>query len=294
MDFLQKYGMSLDFANWHLWHSGTSTAFSPTPGVPAVSSVNIVKDFQNTAKQLLAQFSDITGVNRAKRPLKHGVQCHIRTSGPPIKTPPCRLTPEKLKIVQQYFQLMCAVRICRRSSSPWSSGLHMVPKKDQTWHPCGNFCHLNHATTRDSYLIPRLRKFSSRLAGSTIFSKVDLVKGYHQIPVWKEDVPKTAIATPFGLYELVWMPFGLKNATQTFQQLMDEVTQHLQGVFVYLDDVLVESSPMQTPVTYGCSWSHPGSLASSSIGTSEFLVHEGSGSWDTQWCQQESSNCRRK
>ena len=74
-----------------------------------------------------------------------------------------------------------------------------------------------------------------------MFSKIDLVKSYHQVPVWEADVQKTAIATPFGLFEFTRMPFGLKNSAQTFQRLMDSVTSQLSGVFVYIDDVLVGS-----------------------------------------------------
>ena len=81
--------------------------------------------------------------------------------------------------------------------------------------------------------------FASRLQGSCIFSKIDLTKAYHQIPVDPEDIPKTAVMIPFGLYEFPKMPFGLHNAIQTFQPLMDKVLRGLPYVYVYTDDILV-------------------------------------------------------
>ena len=71
------------------------------------------------------------------------------------------------------------------------------------------------------------------------------MKGYHQIPVAEHNIGKTAIVTPFGLFEFVRMTFGLKNAAQTFQRLMDRITQDLDGVFVYLDDILIASKSPQ-------------------------------------------------
>ena len=121
----------------------------------------------------------------------------------------------------------------------------MVPKKDGTWRPCGDYRRLNQATIRDSYPLPHIHDCTSRLAGASIFSKIDMVKGYHQISIHEEDVPKTAIATPFGLFEFVRMPFGLKNAAQTFQRLMDVATCDLPGVFVYLVDVLIASATVE-------------------------------------------------
>lgn len=131
------------------------------------------------------------------------------------------------------------VGIIRRSNSPWASSLHMAQKPGGEWCPYGNHRRLNDAMAP----VPHVQDFSAHLAGCVIFfSRVDLSHGYHQVPVHLQDVPKTAVITPFSLFEFLMMSFGLKNATQTFQRLMDIVLRDLPFLFVYLDDILVASS----------------------------------------------------
>ena len=132
--------------------------------------------------------------------------------------------------------------IIRRSSSNWSAPLHMVMKPDGTWRPCGDYRRLNLATTPDTYPLPNIQDLSSRLHDCSIFSKLDLRKGYYQIPVQEGDIHKTAVITPFGLWEFLRMPFGLRNAGQSFQRFMDEVLSGLDFAFCYLDDILIGSS----------------------------------------------------
>jgi hypothetical protein len=98
---------------------------------------------------------------------------------------------------------------------------------------------LNLQTVEDKYLLPNMADLVARLDGCTVFSKLDLKKGYLQVPVTTTDVAKTAIITPFGLFEFVCMPFGLKNAGMTFQRLMDSLLGGLPFAFVYLNDILV-------------------------------------------------------
>jgi hypothetical protein len=172
--------------------------------------------------QLLAELPGVSRPFTIALLPAHGVEHTIETAGRPMMAKFWRLNPARLAAAKAEFDKMLATGVIRRSSSSWSSPLHMVLKKDGGWQPCGDFRRLNNITAEDKYPLPNMADLSARLDGCVIFSKLDLQKGYYQVLVAATDVAKTAIITPFGLFEFIRMPFGLNNAGMTFQRLMDK------------------------------------------------------------------------
>ena len=233
-DFLRAHSLLVDLSNQCLVRPDFSVirGFRARQDRPRIS---IVCESSCPFRQMLSDRPALTTpvFNAATPP--HKVQLHIPTTGPPVFARARRLAPEKLAVARREFQVMQRLGIIRRSTSAWASPLHMVGKNDGGHRPCGDYRRLNNVTVPDKYPIPFLSDSTHFLAGKTVFSKVDLIRGYHQIPVAPEDVPKTAVITPFGLWEFVRTPFGLKNAAQAFQRLMDQVAGDLPFLFIYLD-----------------------------------------------------------
>ena len=115
-------------------------------------------------------------------------------------------------------------------------------KKTGEWRPCGDYRQLNHIISIDQHSIPHLHDFTTNLQGTTIFSKLNLIKTYHQILVDQSPIPKITITTPFDLYEFLRMPFGLGNPAQTFQRFIDKVLRDLLFCYTYVDKVLIAST----------------------------------------------------
>ena len=160
----------------------------------------------------------------------------------PVHAKARQLSEEKLAIAKQEFNNLLDMGIVRRSESPWASPLHLVPKPTPgQWRPCGDYRALNAITKPDRYCMPHIHSVTSKLHGIKYFSKIDLFKAFHQIPMNPNDIEKTAVATPFGTFEYLYMPFGLKNASATLQRHMDNLFMNVACAFIYLDDILIFS-----------------------------------------------------
>ena len=217
----------------------TSSILPATSSIPTISNVSLPADFAS----LLSDFPAVTNkdaVQFAANPA-HGVTHNIQTTGPPVFAKARRLDAAKLAAAKAEFAAMERAGIIRRADGPWASPLHLVPKPDGSWRPTGDYRQLNNSTIPDRYPLPNIHDFTANLHGRKFFTKMDLVKGYYQIPMLPEDICKTAVVTPFGLFEWLVMPFGVRNAANTFQRMMDRLLDGMPYAFVYLDDILVAS-----------------------------------------------------
>ena len=131
----------------------------------------------------------------------------------------------------------------RASLSPWGSPTIFVDKKDGGLTMCVDYRQLNDGTINNKYLLPRIDDLFDQLSGAKVFSMVDLRTRYHQLKIKKEDIPKTAFTTRYGLYEYTVMSFGLTNAPAFFMHMMNKVFMEFLDKFVavFIEDILIYS-----------------------------------------------------
>ena len=195
--------------------------------------------------KMLAKYPDVLKPNFKQAKTKHGIEHKIITSGPPCIAKTHPLLPGSPKADKGYEawkeleELGIVEKIPPGTPVRWSSALHLQPKSSGGYRPCSDFRQVNDQTEPDGYPLPNLRHFTHKLKGSRVFSKIDLIKAFHQIPIAKEDQMKTATKTPWGVYFYKRLAMGLSSSAQSFQRLLDHVLDGVEGCFVYLDDIML-------------------------------------------------------
>ncbi|GKB54760.1 putative reverse transcriptase domain-containing protein [Tanacetum coccineum] len=165
----------------------------------------------------------------------------------PVARVPYRLAPSEMKELADQLQELSDKGFIRPSSSPWGAPVLFVKKKDGSLRMCIDYRELNKLTVKNRYPLPRIDDLFDQLQGSSIYSKIDLRSGYHQLRVREEDISKTAFRTRYGHYEFQVMPFGLTNAPAVFMDLMNRVCKPYldKFVIVFIDDILIYSKNKQ-------------------------------------------------
>jgi hypothetical protein len=163
--------------------------------------------------------------------------------------------PELVELKKQIDELLEKGYI-RPSTSPWAALVLFVEKKDRTKRMCIDYRSLNEVTIKNKYPLPRIEDLFDQLRGqvtisllsrTSVFSKIDLRSGYHQLRIWPSDIPKTTFITKYGLYEFTVMSFGMTNAPADFMYLMNSVFMDYLDKFVvvFIDDILISSQNEQ-------------------------------------------------
>ncbi|GJZ41344.1 putative reverse transcriptase domain-containing protein, partial [Tanacetum coccineum] len=197
-----------------------------------IEDVPIVRDFPEVFPE------DLPGLPPA-RPVEF--QIDLIPGAAPIARAPYRLAPSKMKELSEQLQELSDKGFIRPSSSPWGAPVLFVKKKDRSFRMCIDYRELNKLTVKNCYPLPRIDDLFDQLQGSSIYSKIDLRSGYHQLRVREQDIPKTEFQTRYGYYEFQVMPFELTNAPAVFMDLINRVCKPYldKFVIVFIDEILI-------------------------------------------------------
>ncbi|GKA71641.1 putative reverse transcriptase domain-containing protein, partial [Tanacetum coccineum] len=179
-----------------------------------LEDVLIVRDFREVFPE------DLLGLPPARQV---EFQIDLVPGVAPIARSPYRLAPSEMPEVSTQLQELPNKGFIRPSSSPWGAPILFFKKKDGTFKMCIDYHELNKLTLKNRYPLSRIDDLFDQLQGSSVYSKIDLRSGYHQLRVREDDIPKTVFRTRYGHHEFQVMPFGLTNAPAVFMDLINQV-----------------------------------------------------------------------
>ncbi|GJZ85824.1 putative reverse transcriptase domain-containing protein [Tanacetum coccineum] len=199
-----------------------------------LEDISVVKEFPDVFPEDLPGIPPIRQVE---------FQIDLIPGAAPIARTPYRLAPSEMQELSNQLQELTDRGFIRPSTSPWGAPVLFVKKKDGSFRMCIDYRELNKLTIKNRYPLPRIDDLFDQLQGSSVYSKIDLRSGYHQLRVRERDIPKTAFRMRYGHYEFQVMPFGLTNAPAVFMDLMNRVCKPYldKFVIVFIDDILIYS-----------------------------------------------------
>ena len=209
-DFLNEFGLIIDCKNKTIYDPLTATKKELI--LNTTSPVNVVinkVELPTFIQTSLDKYPEIISPHINKNNNYCGVYHRIDTgSHLPIFAKSRQLSAEKLSATKEEFKRLINEGVITPSDSEWSSPLHLVPKQSGGYRCCGDYRALNSITKSDRYPIPNINSFTTKLANKQRSTKIDLISAYHQIKMHPDDIPKTAIICPMGLFHYEFMPFG--------------------------------------------------------------------------------------
>jgi hypothetical protein len=209
-------------------------------------SLNIIK--------VVSEFPDVFLEDLPGMPPERKVEFAIELvpGTAPISKRAYRVSRPKLVELKKQIDELSEKAYIRPSTSPWVAPVPFVEKKDGTRRMCIDYQALNEVTIKNKYPLPRIEDLFDQLRGASMFSKIDLRSGYHQLRIRPSDIPKTAFITKYGLYEFTVMSFGLTNAPAFFMNLMNSVFMDYLDKFVvvFIDDILIYSQSEEEHVNH--------------------------------------------
>ncbi|GJS86183.1 putative ribonuclease H-like domain-containing protein [Tanacetum coccineum] len=165
----------------------------------------------------------------------------------PVARAPYRLAPSEMKELSEQLQELSNKGFIRSVPPPWGSSSLVCQEERRFIRMCIDYQELNKLTVKNRYPLPRIDDLFDQLQGSSVYLKIDLRSGYHQLRVREEDIPKTLFRNRYGHYEFQVMPFGLTNAPAVFMDLMNRVCKPYldKFVIVFIDDIMIYSKNKQ-------------------------------------------------